>query len=153
MRARQFAVLGLSLSLPGLYGRDLMSAEEKKGCRIDQWLWAVRVYKTRTLASEACRSGRVKINDQAIKASRMLSGGELLSVRKGMVTHRYEVLKPLDKRVGAALVAEYAKDLTPQEELDKLLPLKSVLLAQRSRGSGRPTKKERRDMDEWREDS
>jgi ribosome-associated heat shock protein Hsp15 len=129
----------------------MASTPEKDRCRADQWLWSVRVFKSRTLASEACRSGKVKIGGHAIKASRLLSPGETLTVRKGMVTHTYQVLQTLEKRVGAALVEQYMKDLTPQEELDKLLPLKAVPVALRLRGTGRPTKKERRDMDEWRE--
>lgn len=121
-------------------------------CRVDQWLWSVRLYKSRSLATEACKSGKVRIDGQALKPSRLLHGGELLEVRKGMVQHRYRVIRPLEKRVGAALVAAYLEDLTPQEELDKLLPLKSHPVAYRERGTGRPTKKERRDIDEWRSD-
>ena len=125
---------------------------EKSKCRVDQWLWAVRLYKSRSLVSEACRTGRVRIDGTALKASRLLVGGETLIVRKGMVMHRYRVLQILDKRVGAPLVSKYLEDQTPQEELDKLLPLKNIPMAQRSRGLGRPTKKDRRDMDQWRDE-
>lgn len=129
------------------------SPDEPKKCRVDQWLWAVRIYKTRSLASEACRTSRVKQDDIPVKPSRLVAGGEILTVRKGMVTHRYRVLQPLDKRVGPPLVPRFMEDLTPQEELDKLLPLKSIPVALRERGTGRPTKKDRRDMDDWRNGS
>ncbi|MBI1191921.1 MAG: RNA-binding S4 domain-containing protein [Bacteroidetes bacterium] len=129
-----------------------VSTDDKKKCRVDQWLWAVRIYKTRSLASEACRTSRVKQDDIAVKPSRLVAGGEILTVRKGMVTHRYRVIQPLEKRVGPPLVPEYMEDLTPQGELDKLLPLKSIPVALRERGTGRPTKKDRRDMDDWRND-
>lgn len=120
--------------------------------RVDRWLWAVRVFKTRSLAAEACRSGRVKINDISVKPARVIAPGDQITVRKGMVRYRYEVVANLEKRVGAKLVEDYMKDVTPQDELDKIQIAKTLPTAFREKGSGRPTKKDRREMDQmWEE--
>lgn len=119
-------------------------------CRIDKWLWAIRCYKTRSAASEAAASGKVKVDGQAVKASYMLSTGKTVTVRKGVVTYTYKVLGIIEKRVGAAIAKEHYEDLTPQEELDKLKMDAMLPTAFRERGTGRPTKKERRDIDKFR---
>ncbi|MFN3939259.1 MAG: RNA-binding S4 domain-containing protein [Chitinophagales bacterium] len=120
-------------------------------CRIDKWLWAVRLFKTRSLAAEAVTSGKVKVNDETVKPSFAVTVGRVVKVRKGLVTYQYQVSGLLDKRVSAALVTQYYTEITPQDELDKLDIHKSLPTAFREKGTGRPTKKERRDLDEWME--
>ena len=88
--------------------------------RLDKYLWAIRVYKTRTEAADACRSGKVSVNGTESKASRDIKAGDVVSVRKGSVHFQYRVILPVGNRVGAKLVPEFAEDITPQEELDKL---------------------------------
>lgn len=115
--------------------------------RIDKYLWAIRVYKTRSEATEACKGGKVRLNGADVKPSRELKRGDVVSVRKGAVQYSYKVLDVLEKRVGAPLVAQYAEDLTPKEELCKLhAPVETIVL-KRDRGAGRPTKKDRRQLD------
>ena len=117
--------------------------------RIDKWLWAVRLFKTRSLAAEACKSGRVKMAGIAIKAARSIKAGDVVTVRKGPVVYHYQVLQALEKRVGAPLVPEYLVDQTPASELEKLEAIKQLPTAFGARGEGRPTKKKRRDIDRW----
>ncbi|MFC2079898.1 RNA-binding S4 domain-containing protein [Bacteroidota bacterium] len=118
--------------------------------RIDKYLWSVRIYKTRALAAEACKKGRVMMNEMSVKPSRSIKAGEVIMVRKVPVLHSYIVLDPIQKRVGAKLVAEYMQDITPQEELDKLT-MQDDFYIKRERGTGRPTKKERRTLDKLKE--
>ena len=115
--------------------------------RIDKYLWAIRAFKTRTEATDACNGGKVKINGTNCKPSRPLKIGEVIEVRKGMVVFTYKVLAFLEKRVGAALVPEYAENLTPESELEKLRAPVETFFVRRERGAGRPTKKERRTID------
>ena len=115
--------------------------------RIDKYLWAIRVYKTRSEAAEACKTNRVYINGSEAKSSRAVKEGDIIMVRKGAVRYQYQVLCPIDKRQGAALVPQYAINITPQEELDKLNAPNEVIFLKRDRGTGRPTKKERRDIE------
>ena len=115
--------------------------------RIDKYLWAIRVYKTRSEAAEACKTNRVYVNDSEAKSSRAVKEGDIIMVRKGAVRYQYQVLCPIDKRQGAALVPQYAINITPQEELDKLNAPNEVIFLKRDRGTGRPTKKERRDIE------
>lgn len=115
--------------------------------RIDKYLWAIRVYKTRLEAAEACKSNRVYVNGSEAKSSRNVKEGDIIMVRKGAVKYQYQVLCPIDKRQGAALVPQYAINITPQEELDKLNAPNEVIFLKRDRGAGRPTKKERRDIE------
>ena len=117
-------------------------------CRIDKYLWSVRVYKTRSEAADACRSGRVKVNEMEAKASKEIKSGDIVSVRKNLITYTLRVIEPIDKRQPAKLVSIYVENITPQEELDKLNSPKESVFLYRERGTGRPTKKERRDMDE-----
>ena len=114
--------------------------------RIDKYLWSVRVFKTRALASEACKKNRVLINDMNVKPSRSVAVGEVIQVKKPPVNYYYKVVDPIQKRVGAKLVADAMEDVTPQEELDKLT-MKDDFFVTRDRGAGRPTKQERRDLD------
>ena len=115
--------------------------------RIDKYLWAIRVYKTRTDATEACKGSKVTVNGADVKPSREVKTGDRIEVRKGPVLYSYKVLAPLEKRVGAKDVPGYAENLTPQSELDKLHAPVETFFIRRDRGAGRPTKKERRDMD------
>ncbi len=112
--------------------------------RIDKWLWSVRLFKTRSQATEACRSGKVTIEDQTIKPSREVHVGNMIVIRQGPLTKTVEVKELLKSRVGAKLVPDYMVDLTPEEEYTKLQMTREVNFEIRDRGIGRPTKKERR---------
>ena len=122
----------------------------EKSVRIDKYLWAVRVYKTRSLASEACRKGRVTIDEMPAKPSRMVKAGEEIQVKKMPIVYSYRILDPIEKRVGAKIVDNHVKNITPEEELHKL-ELQDDFYTKRDRGAGRPTKKERRLLDDLRE--
>jgi ribosome-associated heat shock protein Hsp15 len=115
--------------------------------RVDKFLWSIRVYKTRSEAAEACRNGHVTVNESAAKSSRDVKHGDTIKVRKGAVHYSWLVVQPIDKRQGAKLVEQYATDVTPQSELDKLAPPNEMIFLKRERGTGRPTKKERREID------
>jgi ribosome-associated heat shock protein Hsp15 len=115
--------------------------------RIDKWLWAVRLFKTRSLATEACRSGKISVAGNTVKASREVKTGDIVEISKPPVRHRIRVLALLHNRVGAKFVAQYMEDLTPPEELEKAELLKASRQFIRPRGLGRPSKKERRDLD------
>ncbi len=115
--------------------------------RIDKYLWAIRVFKTRSEAAEACRTGKVFVNGAQAKSSREIKAGDSIEVRKGAIHYSYTVIEPVDKRQGAKLVDQYAENTTPQSELDKLIAPVETIFLKRERGSGRPTKKERRDID------
>lgn len=114
--------------------------------RIDKYLWSVRLFKTRSQATDACRAGKVKIDGDAVKASREIKAGQEITIHLGPITKTIKVIDVLQKRVGAKLVPEYMQDLTPEEEYQKLEMIKQSPFVKRK---GRPTKKERRDMDEW----
>ncbi|HOO94927.1 MAG TPA: S4 domain-containing protein [Proteiniphilum sp.] len=117
--------------------------------RIDKWLWAVRIFKTRTVASEACKKGRVLIGETGVKPSRNVRVGEVIKVKKPPVTYSFKVLALAEKRMGARLVPEYMENVTPQEQYE-LLELNRISgFVDRQRGTGRPTKKERRDLDQF----
>ena len=115
--------------------------------RVDKYLWAVRVFKTRTEATDACKGNKVKVDGVAVEPSRPVKVGNTIEVRKGSVQYIYKVKALLENRVGARLVPEYAENLTPQSELDKLRAPVETFFLKRDRGMGRPTKKDRRDMD------
>ncbi len=115
--------------------------------RIDKYLWAIRVFKTRTDATDACKGGKIRVNGLDIKPSRCVRVGDVIVARKGPVSYTYKVLKLVDKRQGAKLVPDYAENLTPQEELDKLRAPVETFFLKRDRGAGRPTKKDRRQME------
>lgn len=116
--------------------------------RIDKYLWAIRAFKTRSEATEACKGGRVKVGGLNAKPSRDVSPGEVITIRKGAITYTYKVLRPLEVRVGAKLVPDYVEDLTPEEEKARLHAPVETFFVTRERGTGRPTKKERREMDQ-----
>ena len=124
---------------------------EKNTTRIDKWLWVVRIYKTRSIATKACAGGKVKIDGNTVKASRMVRKGDIIQVRKRVIKYEYKVLKIAEKRMGAKLVPDFLEDITPEEELDKLESAHKQPLQTREKGQGRPTKKERRVMDKVRE--
>jgi len=115
--------------------------------RIDKFLWSVRVFKTRTVASEACKSGRVTMSGQFVKSSRDVKEGDIIEVKKNPIWRKYKVKKLLKNRVGAKLVDEHVEDLTPKEELEKLEMIRKSGILSRPRGYGRPTKKDRRDIE------
>ena len=121
-----------------------------KSVRIDKYLWAVRLYKTRTLATEACKKGKVSVDDMPTKPSRTVSAGDVIEVKKMPVVYSYRVKDPIEKRVGAKIVDQYVEDVTPQEELQKL-DMQDDFFVKRDRGAGRPTKKERRLLDDIQE--
>lgn len=118
-----------------------------KSVRIDKYLWAVRVYKTRTLATEACRKGKVSVDDMPAKPSRTITKGDVIEVKKMPVTYSYRVKDSIEKRVGAKSVDQFVENITPEEELHKL-EMQDDFFVKRDRGAGRPTKKERRLLDD-----
>ena len=115
--------------------------------RLDKYLWAIRVYKTRTDATDACKGCKVRVNGLDVKPSREVKVGDVITARKGAVLYTFKVKELLSSRVGAALVPQYAENLTPQEELDKLRAPVETFFLKRDRGAGRPTKKDRRQME------
>ena len=118
--------------------------------RIDKFLWAIRAFKTRTDATDACKGGKVKVAGVNAKPSKEVKPVDVLTVKKGSVTYTYKVLQPLERRVGAKLVPEYALNLTPAAELEKLRAPVETFFITRDRGAGRPTKKDRREIeDAW----
>jgi ribosome-associated heat shock protein Hsp15 len=118
-----------------------------KPVRIDKFLWSVRIYKTRSIASEACRRGRIVINDIQVKPSRCVVRDEIITVKKLPVVYTYRIIQPVENRVSAKIVNNYIEDLTPEQEKIKLDIRHAGFSGYRERGSGRPTKKERRSLD------
>lgn len=116
--------------------------------RIDKYLWAIRVFKTRSEATEACNGNKVKVAGVNAKPAKAVKIGEIIEVRKGSALFSYKVLALSENRMGAALVPEYAENLTPESEMEKMRPPRETILIQRDRGTGRPTKKERRILDD-----
>ena len=120
--------------------------------RIDKYLWAIRVFKTRSEATEACKGNRVKVNGADVKPARVVRIGDIVEIRKAAVHFKYRVTGLPGSRVGAQLVPQYAENMTPQEELDKLKAPVETFFVKRDRGTGRPTKKDRRTIEEmWNE--
>lgn len=117
--------------------------------RIDKWLWAVRIFKTRTIASEACKKGRILIDSNSVKSSRMIRVGDVVQVRKPPVTYSFKVLDLSQKRMGAKLVPDFMENVTPPEEYEILELNKLSGFVDRQRGTGRPTKKDRRDLNQF----
>ena len=119
----------------------------EESVRIDKWLWAVRLFKSRSIATEECKKGHITIDGISVKPSRIPKVGDIVQVRKSPVTYSYKVIGIAGKRVGAKLVPEYMEDITPPEVL-KILEIRNQMNNfERDRGAGRPTKKERRDID------
>ena len=119
--------------------------------RIDKWLWAVRIYKTRSIAAEACKKGHVSIGDRTAKPAHNIRVGDIVNVKKAPVTYSFRVLKCAENRVGAKLVPELMENVTPQEQIEILELSRYTSNGQRDRGAGRPTKKDRRDINEYTE--
>ena len=117
--------------------------------RIDKWLWAVRIFKTRTIAAEAIKKGRVIIGGVAVKPSRMIRVGDVVQVRKPPVTFSFKVLALSDKRMGAKLVPQFMENITPPDQYELLELNKISGFVDRQRGTGRPTKKDRRDLEQF----
>jgi ribosome-associated heat shock protein Hsp15 len=115
--------------------------------RIDKYLWAVRIFKTRSIAAEECRKGRITISNSQVKPSHTVTANEIFTVRKPPITYTYQVIFPIENRVSAKLVQEYLRDLTPEEEKIKTALIRTTGFGIRPRGIGRPTKKERRSID------
>ncbi len=115
--------------------------------RLDKYLWAIRAFKTRSEATEACKGNRVKVNGSEAKPSKMIRVGDVLEVRKAAIHYTWRAVGLIENRVGAQLVPQYAENLTPQEELDKLKAPVETFFVKRDRGLGRPTKKDRRTID------
>lgn len=122
--------------------------QHEENLRIDKWLWAVRIFKTRSQAAEACKKGRVLIDEVQVKPSRVLKVGEIVFIKRPPVTYQYKVLGLLGKRQSATIAAEYVEDITPEEEKVKLEMKKHAGFEIRDRGVGRPTKKQRRLIDQ-----
>lgn len=116
--------------------------------RIDKFLWSIRVFKTRSDAAEACRTGKVQVGGFEAKSSKAIKAGDIISVRKGAIRYQYLVVCPIDKRQGAQMVPQFATNITPQSELDKLVAPNETFFLKRDRGAGRPTKKERREIED-----
>jgi ribosome-associated heat shock protein Hsp15 len=120
---------------------------KNENIRIDKFLWAVRIYKTRSLASEACQKGRVVINNIQVKPSRTVTANETIIVKKLPVIYSFIILEPIENRVAAKLVPLFLKDITPEDEKVKLTNRELTFFGYRNKGTGRPTKKERRNID------
>lgn len=120
--------------------------------RVDKWLWAVRIFKTRSIATDACKKNRVSINGSAAKAARSVKVGDIVSVRKPPIEYSFRVLALLNNRVGAKLVPEYMENITPREQYEILELQRISGFVDRAKGLGRPTKKERRDLDQFSQD-
>ena len=121
--------------------------------RIDKWLWAMRIFKTRTISTEACKKGRVMIDGVATKPSRMIKPGDTINVRKPPVMYSFLVKALTENRLGAKLVPEYMDNITPQSELDLLEVVKISGFVVRRKGLGRPTKREGRELSRFKEDT
>lgn len=119
--------------------------------RIDKYLWCIRIFKTRNIATEACKKGHVKVDGSNVKPSKEVYGNELIIVRKNQMNFQIEIIDIPESRVGAKLVQLYRKDKTPKEEFEKLDLLKYSKDYYRKKGVGRPTKKDRRDIDDYQE--
>lgn len=124
-----------------------MAKQDKSTVRIDKWLWSVRLFKTRAIASDVCKNNKILINNVVIKPSREVKIGDIVSVKRMPVIYTFKVLAPIKNRVGAKDVPLYMENITPPSELDKLTQNVTFHL-QRDRGMGRPTKKDRREIDE-----
>lgn len=117
--------------------------------RIDKWMWAARIFKTRTIAAEACKKGRVLVDGVQVKASRLVKAGDVVQVKKPPVIYSFKVLQPIEKRVGAKMLPEVMDNVTSPDQYELLDMVRINGFVDRVRGSGRPTKKERRDLDEF----
>ena len=117
--------------------------------RIDKWLWAARIFKTRSIAADACKNGRVTIEGVNVKPSRVVKASEVVAVRKPPVTYSFKILKTIEQRVGAKLLPEIYENVTTPDQYELLEMNRISGFVDRARGTGRPTKKDRRAMDEF----
>lgn len=117
--------------------------------RLDKWLWAARIYKTRTLAAGACKNGRITINGAQAKPSRTVKAGDKVGVKKPPVIYTFRVIQPIEKRVGAKLLPDILENITDPSQLEVLEMSKISGFIGRAKGTGRPTKKDRRALDEF----
>lgn len=117
--------------------------------RIDKWLWCVRLFKTRSLATDACKGGKIRLNGILPKPSKEVKPGDKITFSKGIIQYEVQIKELLKSRVGAKLVEDYLIDLTPKEEYEKAQKQRMMSQAVRDRGTGRPTKKDRRELDSW----
>ena len=115
--------------------------------RLDRWLWAVRLFKTRSLATEACRGGKIRVREEKVKPSYSIKVGETVTVQSGPITKTIRVLGLIEKRVGAKLAPDFMEDLTPPEEYELLKMTAAQKVLRRDRGTGRPTKRDRREIE------
>jgi ribosome-associated heat shock protein Hsp15 len=117
--------------------------------RIDKWLWAARIFKTRTIAAAACKKGQVSLKGTPVKASRMIKVGDVIDVRKPPITYSFRVLQAIERRVGAKLIPEILENITAPEQYEILEMSKISGFVNRAKGTGRPTKKDRRSLEEF----
>ncbi len=117
--------------------------------RLDKFLWAARIFKTRTIAADACKNGRVMIDGVKQKPSRMVKEGDVIQVRKPPITYSFKILQAIQNRVGAKLVPEIMENVTPPDQYELLEMNRISGFVNRARGTGRPTKKERRELDDF----
>jgi ribosome-associated heat shock protein Hsp15 len=125
--------------------------EDVTEVRIDKWMWAVRLFKTRSLAADACKKGKVLLGGTAAKASRNIKVGDVIQVKRPPVTYSFKVLALSENRMGAKLVPDFMENVTPPEQLEALEMSRFSAFGVRDRGTGRPTKKDRRDMESYME--
>ena len=117
--------------------------------RIDKWLWTARIFKTRTIAAAACKKGQVSMNGTQLKASRTIKAGDVVSVRKPPITYSFRVLQPIERRVGAKLIPEILENVTTPDQYELLEMSKISGFVGRAKGTGRPTKKDRRSLEDF----
>jgi ribosome-associated heat shock protein Hsp15 len=123
--------------------------------RIDKWLWSVRIFKSRTIATDACKGGKVKVGELSVKPSYLLAEGDTVAVKKNGFTFQFRALQLIEKRVGAPIAVACYQDVTPEEEKNKYLAWfqnAAPTTEKRARGAGRPTKRERRDIDTFKDE-
>ena len=121
--------------------------------RVDKWLWAARIFKTRSMAAAACKKGQVSMGGTQLKPSRMVKVGDKIEVKKSPITYSFRILQAIEHRVGAKLIPEVLENVTTPEQYELLEMNKISGFVNRARGTGRPTKKERRALDEFKEDT
>lgn len=117
--------------------------------RIDKWLWAARIYKTRSMAAAACKKGQISLNGAQLKPSRTVRVGDIINIKKPPITYSFKIKQTIEKRVGAKLIPEILENVTPPEQYELLEMNRISGFIDRARGTGRPTKKERRSLDSF----
>ncbi len=121
--------------------------------RVDKWLWAARIFKTRTIAAAACKKGQVSMRGAQLKPARTIKVGDIIDVRKPPITYSFRVLQAIERRVGAKLIPEILENVTAQDQYELLEMSKISGFVDRARGTGRPTKKDRRALDDFTSDT